>query len=49
MKALSDVELLLIQKTDLYQIGVEFKKEITELFFNSADSLNDLRELKSEG
>lgn len=36
VKALTDVELLLLQKTDLYSLGSEFKKEITELFQDSA-------------
>lgn len=39
VKAMSDLELLLLEKSDLYQIGLEFKNEISDLFSHSQEKL----------
>ena len=42
VKALTDVEILLLQKSDLLKIGVEFKADIADLFQDSLTRLHDL-------
>ncbi len=42
VKALTDVELLLLHKSDLLQIGVEFKPDIAELFADTAFRRSEL-------
>lgn len=46
VKAKKDVELLVISKGDLYQIGLEFKKEIIELFEEAEERYENLSELR---
>ena len=36
----------MISKTDLYQIGIDFKEELTELFELATDRYQSLEELK---
>lgn len=43
VKALSNVELLVLEKQDLYKIDMEFKNEIYLLFDQSKESLRELR------
>ena len=43
VKALSDLELLVLEKDDLYALDLEFKLEILELFENSLNRNNKLQ------
>lgn len=45
--ALTDVEMVIIQKQDLYEIDLQFKKEIFDLFKDSNQLLQKL--LSSQG
>lgn len=43
VKAKTDVELLVLQKQDLYQIDLQFKREMTNLFVRSTSQFERLR------
>ena len=43
VKALTDVEVLVLEKSDLYKIDLEFKNEIFSLFSRGKDKLAKLK------
>ena len=43
VKALTDVEVMVLEKSDLYKIDLEFKNEIFTLFQSCKEKLNKLR------
>ncbi len=43
MKALTDVEVMVLEKSDLYKIDMQFKNEIFHLFQRCTDKLDKLR------
>lgn len=48
MKALSDLELLVLEKDDLYALDLEFKLEILELFERSLTRNEKLLAFKNQ-
>lgn len=48
MKALSDLELLVLEKDDLYALDLEFKLEILELFERSLTRNSKLLAFKGQ-
>lgn len=45
---MSDLEALVLDKQDLYNIDMEFKREIVELFENSKQELENLAQAKDQ-
>ena len=43
MKAVTDVEMLVVQKQDLYEVDLQFKKEIFQLFESSTARLEEMQ------
>ncbi len=44
VKAKTDVELLVLQKHDLYEIDLQFKNEMTDLFSKTAEQFERLKD-----
>ncbi len=49
VKAMSDMDLLILEKEDLYQIDLEFKKEVLLLFSESYLELKKLKKMLRRG
>ena len=48
MKALSDVELLVLEKKDLYKIDMDLKNEISTIFEKNKENLLKLRKYSKQ-